>query len=86
MGITILSDRQKYLVECRHRGRGYNKSNADDPVAVETISVGRHHNARDGQDSSNDLQRRRETEESVCDHRKMDGLRRDARALRGRHA
>lgn len=86
MGITILTDPKKYLVECWHRGRGHNKSNADDRVAVETISVGHHHNACDGQDSSNDLQRRRETEEGVCDQRKMDGLHKDARAFQIRHA
>lgn len=47
----------KDLIECRHGGRGHDQSDADDGVAVESISVGHHDNAGDGQDRSHYLGR-----------------------------
>lgn len=73
-------DWMKYLVERWHRGRGHNKCNTDDRVAVETISVGHHYDARDGQDSSNDLQRGGERDRGggMIGDGWMDGLHKDA--------
>lgn len=43
---------QTNLVEGWHRSRSHDQSNADDWVAVESISIGHHYNACYGQDSS----------------------------------
>lgn len=52
----------KYLIERWHRSRGHDQSNADDRVAVESIGIGHHYDARYGQDSSYYLYRERERE------------------------